>query len=591
MPSYAAYIRKIVVGNQTLTTIIDGCSFTWGMNGCENCTLTIGSADFDDFMDVEIGDDIQIYYSSTERFWRGIVVELSSNFDGLTIQGVGTKTYLAEAFPSGRFGNAFALGEPTNGAATVGASGDAANALADGTYSFMITAVDEEGGESWTGSWGTGGSDGFGRTYGSATVDDPDDLGKKVTVTWTAAANAVGYRVYWVFNTYSFTLSQGCQVIDVGSTTFTLYGNTTGEPADLPFDNEADVTGVAPTIADADLESIINYLLDNHLPDTITKGAVDLEDLNEDIDDFDLRQGSDDLQKILDALVDLAGECQWYVDEDNQIHFTKLATDYSYTFVVKSSDLTINEVDVPVDISRSRTRDGVTQVKIEGAEQLADENVGQGTLSWSREIVTGYWWNEITSTGGYSAHSTSIPAGATTIVPTRAFIDGYATLADWLAVFPNQRWVYIAKDSLSDSQLTTYLTRLRDVGQAQTYTTNGPRPRMVTKKMPGIRTALAAGIVGNNFLLKYVPNPETWAISLERITRVYRPGTIMVRVKSNRGKYYKVRVKGASYSFDSTPNVIIDAGDLVYDPYVEQADILEVVRALSMRKSYPTVWR
>lgn len=616
----ATYVRKILINSVAFTDSVNALSFSWTQQGCDKATLDIASAAFDEDFGIKQEQDVDLRYGSStnDRWWRGIVDEIETSIDGgLTIQCTGTKALLSEILPTGRFGTDVETTEPTDITLTEGTADTGAPGAAQTPHVFLVTAIDAEG-ETLAGVRAGGQSGGkIGGGPETATIT-PSAVDKKITVSWTASTNgATGYRVYINFdfggalNKSDLLSVNGMIVYDVVGTSFVFDGSRIGEGRDFPFiDDPGDpATSIKPTIDDTEIEDAVGYLFDNFLPDEITKGTVDIGTLNVDLDYFDLHENSADFQKVLDSLVAIAGDVQWYVDEDNTIHFKEKITtiNVSRKFVIKDVGSVLSTASNSlVGASKRRTRDGITNVKIVGTESLE-----QGVDASNTDL--GVVWDSVTEPADISQHyypitrdprfiSMGNPTGV--LIPYQAdlaWMESFSTLQGWLDAFPNYRFVWLHRNRLNGIRAGgDYLVNILD-GIRRNFNGGGRidlpepilgRPRIAVRQFVGARTSLTAGIAAIHWLTRRSPNPLRWTMIIENVdsAMLVVPGQGNVQLTTQQGTRYQIPVQSATYEFNEAVRVIIIGGDEQYDATEELDDMRDAVLASSARKNSPTKW-
>lgn len=596
-----AYSRVIYINNRAFTNEVQDCSFTWDQNGCNDASLKIATAMFDDFRDIKLGSKVDIRYDSdsSTRWWLGMVVEMTTDLDsGLTIKAKGLRTRLSQTVPTGRFGALVPTKDPTDLTAVAETNEDAT--LPTATYQYRVTAVDEEG-ETWSATIADGQ---YGTTGGYEAAYCDITLGEQVNLAWKAAQGATAYRIYRTTTTFAEAV-----YFETSELTFSDDGNTEGTSRAFPFADSAAATARTPTIEATDVRSVARYIIETYLPtgleydaDNVTAGA------DVDLDDYDLTDSSANLQDVLSALADIVGNTHWWVDEDGAVHFTELseAVDRTYTVQLEGA-VSVDETDILKNITRTVTQDSVTTVKVEGEEDFEDEDKGIGNIEWDFDTPLPLLPGSIarSDTADHRVYSVALPPTPPKITSTdRTFLDSYATLADWLADFPNLRWFWSSKDWLSDAQITRFLTGLKNrIDRILTANADPPEGWLrddvvgsleargsIVRHVAGVKTALTAGQAALNWMLRLVPNPESWSIGVERITTIIRPGRGKIRIETPSGDRYDLEVQNVQYFFDEVVTADIAAGTKIYTPEEQEQDEKQVAKRVAHRRVYPNTW-
>ena len=586
-----AYERTIYIGGKDFTQRCSACTFDWAQQGgCERATLSMGYASFDNFLGIDINDDVDIRYGTTAgtRWWRGIVAELTTTLaSGLTVQCVGTKTLLAEVLPTGRFGTEAATPSVTNMNTTID-SAQTVSGLAAGSYKYWLTVWDENG-ETKSGTLAAGQAGGTLNAADGYYCSETVSAGDVVTLTWTVptiTANVKFCRVYRQIGAASF------QYVDVPITAATFEDNGTNNWLATAVTTPGSTRDAdAATIAGTNISDVVDHLLDTFLPSELTKGTISITKDTE-LDDFDLNKTQYDLQNALQTLADIEGDVIWGVDEDNIVFFISRDETVQNTVYVKTTDVTSTDTNVASQITRTKLRDGITKVKVEAEEDFETETKADRTGNWSRERID--MSADEVQVGLVIDHrviTVDVDANAPEIGLTKSWIDSYATMSAWLADFPTLRWLYLNKDRMNLAALLEILRRLRTVRRSAltvdavtTKSVAGPRPRFIVKTFAGIKTHTLAAQAAANWMLKYTPTPERWSITLENVDTLIKPGQGFIRVIAQTGERRDLEVQSVSYSFEDTVTANIIAGDPVFDEKEEQHNMMKAVLGSAMRK-------
>ena len=431
---------------------------------------------------------------------------------------------------------------------------------------------------------------------------------KKITVTWVAGTNATGYRVYLnkLVTTpvdADFTSAGGMLRFDVVGTSWVYDGSQSGDAEDFPFNVAADATALTATIANTEIEDIVDYFFDNILPSDISKGTVDIGALNEDVEFMDYRESGDSLDEVLDGLVALAGDVHWWVDEDNAIHFTELDATILTTFTLGKVTGDLQEdSDVLATLSRTESADGISHVKVEGEVEFegGEDNCRKG-VTWAngtKILVVGGGRNP--RTGDPRFHSVAPLETGTVTIPinsTKTFITDYANLAAWLADFPNQEWIYTVttQATASDAFIARYLNKLAErtfLQTGDTFTrTKIIKARIGSLRVPGATSVTDAGKAAANWLLRRSVNPVVWNLGIEVMATLYKPGEGLIRIVTDQAVQYDLEIRKITYTFGESVFAIFQCGDDEIPPEKEDRNDRRAFKRLTHSKRIPHSWQ
>lgn len=141
MPAYA---RIIKIGGRDYTAQCESCSFAWERSkGCGSASLTIQSASLDDFRGIVLGEVVQIYYSSGDSWYYGIVREMTTSLTGglsIDISGI-IESVFQDTNVSGMYGTQATTQQPANFTAEF----EAAGVLGEGYHTYYLAAKDDKG--------------------------------------------------------------------------------------------------------------------------------------------------------------------------------------------------------------------------------------------------------------------------------------------------------------------------------------------------------------------------------------------------------------------------------------------------------------
>ena len=605
------YTRKILIGGDDFSSLVDQCSFSWGeCGGPQQASLRISSADFDESYGIQQGDDVDIRYGDAigTRMWRGIVVEISTSLtDGLSITAAGPKLRLWESMPTGIFGTLADTGPPLLLSATTSNAATGVDGIQTDLSLFILArSIDADGTTDYTDTTANPASPlGYNASF-------PFRLGipagtiaanKQLDLSWTCGQNATGTEIELIFDL--FGPDQRLEFYDAVGDTLSIDGVFSPTEGTTFADSN---TARQATIAGTTIEDIVNHLLDTYLPTGMTKGTVDIDALNVNVDLFDLTNSGSDLNQVLTALRDLSGDVQWYVDASLAVHFVVIGTASAATFQIQGTPGTLSAADhdVLIGLVKKQTREGITIVKIEGEDAMEDSDLEDNDADWeSTTTPTSPDESFASITGDGRVHSIGVSASSPPTIPIGAtkanFIDvDYPTLQSWLDDFPNQRFIYLKKDDLPTAFITDVLDKMRTKvttppdafsPDAASPGAVGNRPRMMTLAAPGISTILSAGILANNFLLKRNPNPVQWSCSLEKVQTLYVPGQDRITVINTRGITYDLPIVAITYQMDETISASVTVGDTVISALDEHMMQTRSLARMSLQKNHPTRWQ
>lgn len=582
-----AYARRVYIGGKDLSARVNDCTFEWNRDvGCATANLTIEQTPFDFFEDIEIDDVIDIRYSSGARWWKGIVASLDTNLNaGLVISGVGMFQLLGEIYPLGRYGSRVDVDAPTNLAGLVSATG---GVLAAATYYYQVSAVDE-----------------FGETLATASINKTTTgATSKVTITWDAVEGAQGYRLY-LGNSNPWTY------FDVSETTFIHDGNTTGTSIGaLP----AEDTAAAPTIVSTKVDDVVDDILDTYLPSNISKGSITAGG-SFDLDDYDLGEGEASLRDVLAALAEIVGDTVWGTDEDGDVFFVPIATTSQKTFYV-GGDVGDTNDRVMEGTSRTRSRDGVTAVRVEGNEELADparlreidsrvlstDDFPDATTNNGRRyfLETNFGFNQRLTSSSVKVAAASSSLTAAYSGNTQSYVEQNKEVLALkrVAMEDDGAGGYQIRAPYTEAHIVKALTLINDrIDRAQNMRALGKaaaenftRRKVALLRLPGVKTPALAKIASTNFLARYTPIPDRWTIVIDNITLLIKPGQHKVTLVTQYGERYLLDVQSVSYSFGDIPQATITAGDPEYDEQKEQEEVKKTVQRQVLRSGLRPVW-
>lgn len=584
-----AYARNIYIGGKSYSTVAEQCTFDWVKEGgCNSCTIVIPAAAFDDYLGIEIGETIDIRYGhgANTRWFYGFVAEVQTDLNGgLTISGVGTKTKLGEIFPLGRYGTEVSMGTPTGLAALAYETG---GQLSAATYTYRVSAVDDAG-----------------ETLCSSTVTGiiSGSTGK-VDLSWNNLTAATGFRVYrGTANPFVYW--------ETSENSFTDDGTSAGTSISAIPSSD---TSNSPTISSAFVDDVITNLLTTYLPSEIGIGTItggsDFE-----LDDYDLKDGSASLLDVLSALADIVGpEIAWGVDQNGDVYFRAESTSPTFTLRVGRDGQTSNVVTAS---TRTKSRDGVTAVRIEGEDELSDpqreielkDRIGSSDDWADTATVAGKgWWKAGANyrfTSKVSASQANITEASSALTAPYSTVSNFVTLApevialkrvalEWNAdtnqydIRPPFTEAIIVKHLQRINNKINYVRSLRNSSIAAFE--NMSRRKPVVRYLPGVKTPALAKIAASNFTTKFTPVPDQWNITVEGLDTLLVPGVDLIRFYTQSGKSYDLSIQSVSYNFESTVVANLVCGDADFDEERENAEIQKVVQKV-VHKSVPkNVW-
>lgn len=588
---------------QDFTTIADKCSFSWtDCGGCDKCSIGIGIADFDATYGIQQGDSIIIAYGddlqggNSTRMWSGIVMEIETTLtNGLSIVGAGSRVLLLESMPTGLFGEDVKTTSPTSISATSSAvAEDVTGIQRTLALRILFRSIDAEGTTNYQDATVSAASP-LGYNVGTPYRLDIPALtipaGRKLDLSWVCGNGALGTEIELIFDPGGG--SERHEFYDAVGDTISIDGifspteGTTFAAAH---------TALEPTIANYAIEDVVNHMLDVFMPPRLGKGIVDIGSRNVNVDFLDYRNSSADLSAILSALRDIAGtDVQWYVDQYNLVHFVQYSTTSAKTFTPLQTGITVQSTDrnLLIGLTKRQSRDGVTLVKVEGEKALEDGTLGVTDADWnvSKSVPA---LDDFPIVGGGTPHDSSIigfvqdqrffstaqSKRRSPVIPVgadKSFVDGFATLSDWLAMFPNQPFIYIKKETLPPSLITDWMDKLR----SKMINTNNPfspvdgeqfvtnRPRIFPLPAPGVSTIKTAGILAHNFMLKRNPNPVAWSATITAMDTLYIPGQDRVTIINQAGYSYALDIRGIEYTMGDVLTASLTLGDIIVGPKEE----------------------
>jgi len=633
------YARKLLVGGKDITNLCGEITFSWSKNGCDSASFSVLTARFDDFMDIDIEDDVRIIYDADDTdscWWHGFVVELESQLEGgLSVACVGTKELLAEVIPTGIFGTGVETTVPTGVTAVAGDADEGVDGLAGPvSYYITITSLDSIG-EIWAKpafgqSYSTNGS---GIVYTTVSFIE-GDTAKKITIDWTDATGPVrGYRIYICTST-TFASDDGCIAFDViGDNTFTYDGEQTGEADDAPSTS----TSLTPDIDDTDIEAVITHLLDTFLPDALSTGSIDLGDYNNDLDYYDLSEGADDMMAVLDALCALScASAYWYVDAENTVNVSLKSETVTRGFRIYSENtVDADDSNALIAVTRTKTRDGVTDISIIGTDTLQQDTQDDAidtsvetpaSTASTMQHTTVTWLETVKVRSAFSLRFSASAmkdimdslTGSDILNPDvwRSFIATYATLDAWLVDFPNRPFIYNNIATLSDNWIYNWVmanyqtisvlladqeTQVaksydQDVGGSSyggggNFNVTGFRPNHIVRRYPGISTAAAAQMAASSTAVRYVPNPEVWKATVAHVTNLYKPWYRRIKIYTSVGDSYSIDINASEYTFGDIAVAVLSGGFEMYTKETEETDNRRILKKLVSQQSSPNTWR
>jgi hypothetical protein len=613
------YARKIEIGDRNFTSKVNTCSFNWDrLGGCKNASLTIEEAAFDDFMDIDIGDKVEIMYgtSSASRWWIGAVAELETSLPtGLSVQCIGLFVLMEDIKVIGRFGSEVETKAVLGLASSVD---DSSGELTAATYKYQVTTTDGKG-ETLVGLVEEAGDD-----YVEDTVTGSTNT---ITISWDAAQGAQGYRVYRTADAESTWV-----YFDVSDLSFEDDGTTTGTETDGPPDT---ATSWVPTIEDFDVDDVVKYLLTNFLPSDLSYEAADITSgATVELDDYDLMNGDATLLDVISTLADIAGDTAWGVDEDGKVYFKPGDDDYTTGHTLKVGKEATGFATYVKGASRRKTRDGVSNVKIEGEPALDDGSVNAGetlTINFAElfgndlpienDDYVNIFYGPVTSglpggtTGGgvinvfFNSEAGLNIYGTAAAIPLfdPATVDYFKTGGElkteedmeddfFLAPCLYDVWILLHKDKLHIDVLATRVLRQVNLQIDAFKRKNSSRfdgsfrGREILRYSPGIKTADLATMAAMSSLERWGTAPDTWNISLDEVTELLIPGQGGIRLYTQGGKRYDLAVQSVSYTFGESTHASISAGDREYTPEEELKDVSKAVAKISRHKPLHQKW-
>lgn len=578
-----SYERRILIGDIDYSHRIDTATFSWVRDGgCDTATLHVADIPFDLFDEIGINDIVEIRYGTAAStcWWYGLVHDLETQLPfGLTILCVGAKLKLGEIYPLGRYGTDVDVITPTGLTYLVY---ETAGELAAGSYTYRVSAIDDEG-----------------ETLASSTVlaTVVGSTGR-VALSWAAVKGASGYRVYRG-TANPFTYWQTSEII------FEDDGTSAGTSiATVP----ASDTATAPTISSAFVDDALTDLLTTYLPEDLSIGDITAGDEFE-LDDYDLGDGSGTLLDVLGALSDIVGDVVWGVDENGEVYFVPEAVDYTKAYPITTGERLT--ADVITAATRRRSRDGVTAVRVVGEDDLsdglreaeiattidpADDWPDAGSIAGKGYVRTlNYrFGSKIGSdTGLLTEDNTQLTAAYASVSTQVALVPELAALKRVALKYDSDTGAYVAKAPYTDAIIAKQIARINDRirqvkslrGKSRAVFENMERRRQVLRYLPGVKTPGLARIAASNFTNKYAPVADRWSVTIMGLTELIKPGIDMLRITTPFGESYDLAVQSANYQFDDVVICSLELGIPELDPDDEAAEEAKVVRRTASKEA------
>ena len=361
-----------------------------------------------------------------------------------------------------------------------------------------------------------------------------------------------------------------------------------------------------------DVNSIVRYLVDtyaNAYYDAAQITASISNGTDYDIEMLDLDAADASLSEVLQTLADIAGSVDWGIGADGKLYFRAkvdpfgddiegdiLKTFYigkQYDPVEVSDPEAAGITDVLTDASRCATRDGTTQLTVEGnaalgqnilAGRLRDREYGRNSEIYRFDLPDAHSKNAVRS------FTTCLVAGDAAIPNDvedddgESFFDGYSSVAGFEADYPGLGWLYRAYSVIGGVKIAKLLATIRDrLRQTSEHPERGPRRRGALIFCPGIRTQHEATCGAINIMMEDVPVSGKWDVTVTKAAVQYTPGKYLVAIVNMEGKRYVMEIQTISVDFGNTVTVRLSCGES--DAYTRgQGNSLKVLRSVTNRQ-------
>ena len=615
MAAYS-YDRVIKIGPDTASLVdvsdrVNSCSFSWERHGgCMGGSLTIESAPFDDYQEIELGDIVKIAFKSggaaADDWYIGLVTKLSTSLSGgLSIEVGGyAGTLLAEADPEGIFGTDALLG--TVSGLTLSVETDRGD-LGNGYHKYYVAAKDSLG-VRVPSDWAT-------VAVATTLVDlaDADPTARRVSIAWTNVARAEAFRIYKPYWAADLGGAVGLGMVSLSGTPARYYYMDTAETefyddgtidweslpyeTTLPASNTCRVPPLDDTTLDSgnvlyglgtDVNSLALYLVDTYFNagydrSKITAGVGAAYNL----DFLDLDDTETNLAEALQTLADFAGRIAWGVDGAGAVYFKDTidcnATDFEDQiikewFIGAQYDLSeLHDPDNPVtdvllEVTRSAQRDSPTRVKVESNTGFENNAVGARIADFRRGTNLTYW-KQTRARGhrrndprifdvGVQSTSPDIPSNATLGATGAGLFGDYADVDAFEADFPNLGWLHRAYQRGHGAVAVEVLKKIRDeLRQTDVNPKRGRRKRGHVLYMPGARSEYMAARGAGNVMRERRPLTGTWSATVGKVALRFDPGLVLVAVTTLKGDRYIMEVQSAKIDFTDDVTVSLEVGD------------------------------
>lgn len=618
MAAYA-YTRKIVLGGKDFTKLVNNCSFSWSRNiGCDNASLAIQAANFDDMLSLKAGDTVSIEFSDSVPWWTGIIIDLSTNLtNGLSIECAGiARTIFSETLVHDAFGLHVMPSYVTTLAATVT---ETPGNLGMGFHKYYVTTFDGTGERA--------SSDGITAYPEALAVPVPDyDLIKveaevtfagtstrTVHLTWDDDDRATKWRIYKQITTAQSSAFKGqgaatallaytpthagttLHYMDVTTPEFTDDGSidwNTLPSASLPQYDTCRMNAIAAETSPYaggqgifSARSAVRYLVNTYYAsgydETLLTSGMDTP-----LFDLDFSTEDTTLADALQTICDFVGGVMWGVRQDNKVFFTDRVDSSEAGTILKEfiittpvtptdvlpvdTDVTDPLLDVLVNCTRQLTRDGATTLHT-ASSMASQAKAAAHVIRAARGRLTADVLGT-TSTENTTNRSTEcriyLPVGATeipAITSAAEFFAAYPTAADFEVAFPGMNWLYRMKDFGGGdwaAWLLQLLLRMRNEFHGTTAPgVGGVRRKGALLSPYGMRHPYEVLRLAANVATEHTPVVGKWTVNLTQGGTLFTPGSGLIAVTSQQNVRYVMAIQSVAYTFDDSVEVELTCGE------------------------------
>ena len=579
------YDRYISVnGGRDISSQITQCTFDISPDGgCITAALQMDGVSFNDFMDLSLGDTVEISYKPGTPYWYGRITGMSTSLsNGLSIQCSGiSQTDLAECDPSGLFGTLAGITIP----ASVTSEQLEDGALGDGLHEYYIFAGDDLG-------FLYHATDLTRKTTQTISMTGTPEYAPATCIKVSCAnvERATRYRIFKAFYADMIGAAIGEGHVGVGSATRFYYTDVAAPEFhdDGTFDWEAceylEAIPTAPThrakgIVSNDVIDIVKHLADTYFPDLynaakITSGTgIEVSELDLDNDDASLLE-------VLETLAGIAGNVMYGVDAENEIFFMPRGTTIGTkaqiearilkTFVIgEQYNLTTmvpdNVTDILTEATRTASREGATEIQTVPVVEARAYTTQRRLLAYGESIgMDEYTGGILPMSPMNDTYRTRLGVNTATPLPQTAseFFAAYPTASAIEAVYPGLAWLHRVRAAVGDEILGTYLKLIANTMQTTTAKPyNGSRRRGVVLVPSGVSREEDTARFAINTASRVGSASGQWSISVTRCEIQYSPSGL-VAIRSRRGQRYVLEIQSIAFSFEEDVVVTISAGEL-----------------------------